>query len=114
MFERFSSSYYLGRLYVQPHEGEGAAVHRALHEWVNEQLYATGEGVERLDEPLVVKVGTRHYPVHGAEGVPEGTLVLPEETLGDARVENPPSLREVLLATRERAAQLLRLGDGGV
>ena len=112
MFERFSESYYLGRLYVEPHGGERALMHRDQHEQVNEQLYATGGGLERLDTPLVMKIGGRHFPVLGADGVPEGTVALPEASLEDARVENPPSLSEVLLATRDRAAQLLRLSEG--
>lgn len=113
MFEPFSASYYLGRLYVEPHDGDHAVMQCDEHERVNEQLYATGEGVERLDTPLVMKIGPRHFPVLGADGVPEGTVALPEDTLAEARVQNPPSLREVLLATRDRAAQLLRISEGG-
>lgn len=109
MFERFSAGYYLGRFYVTPHEGDRAVMHDEHHEQVNEQLYASGEGVERLDSPLVMKIGARHFPVHGAEGIPGGTIALPVASLKDARVRNPPSLREVLLATADRAAQLLRL-----
>lgn len=107
MFERFSSGYYLGRLYVEPYDGERAVMHEGQHERVNEQLYADGEGVERLDYPLVMKVGTTHVPVHGEPGVPERTLALPEETLEAAGVDNPPTLSEVLLAKKEVAARLL-------
>ncbi|WP_241991921.1 DUF5802 family protein, partial [Halorubrum sp. SS7] len=32
MFERFSSGYYLGELYVEPHGGERAVIQRADHE----------------------------------------------------------------------------------
>lgn len=39
MFEPFSSGYYLGRLYVQPHDGDRPAMHREQHEHVSEQLY---------------------------------------------------------------------------
>lgn len=109
MFERFSAGYYLGRFYVTPHDGDRAVMHDDHHEQVNEQLYTTGEGLERLDAPLVMKIGTRHFPVHGAEGVPGGTIALPAATLEAARVTNPPTLREVLLASADRAAQLLRL-----
>lgn len=112
MFEPFSASYYLGRLYVEPYDGDYAVMHCDEHERVNEQLYATGEGVERLDTPLVMKIGGRHFPVMGADGIPERTVALPEGTLEEVRVRNPPSLREVLLATRDRAAQLLRLFEG--
>ena len=114
MFERFSSGYYLGRLYVTPGEGETAAISREQHEQVNEQLYADGEGVERLDRPLVMKVDERHFPVTGAEGVPQDTLALPQSVLDDTRVSNPPTLREVLLAKADRAEQLLAMAAGTV
>lgn len=108
MFEEFSSGYYLGRLYVEPYEGEHAAMRRDQHESINEQLYASGEGIERLDSPLVMKVDQQHVAVRGEEGIPEGTLAIPEEMLDDSGVRNPPALKEVLLAKADRAAQLLR------
>lgn len=114
MFERFSSGYYLGRLYVEPHGGDRALMQETLHEEVNQQVYVTDETFDRLDTPIVMKIGRRHFPVHGAEGIPAGTVALPEESLDAAHVRNPPSLREVLLATRERAAQLLRYFDAGI
>lgn len=104
MFERFSSGYYVGKLYVEPHDGDRAVIQQSEHEQVNEQLYATGEGVERLDTPLVMKVGTGHIPVLGDESVPSGTLAVPRE-LAD---EDLPSAKEVLLADADRAADLLR------
>ncbi len=104
MFEQFSGGYYLGKLYVEPHDGEQAVIHRDDHQTVNEQLYAEGEGVERLDAPLVMKVDNTHFPVLGDEGVPSGTLAVPAELLGESRA----SQREVLLAKRERAMELLR------
>ncbi|MFB6206876.1 MAG: DUF5802 family protein [Haloglomus sp.] len=108
MFERFSAGYYLGRLYVEPREGEPAMC-RAQHEQVNEQLYADGEGIERLDRPLVMKVDERHLAVTGDETVPENTLAVPPAVLSETRVRNPPTLTEVLLAKADRAAQLLEL-----
>ncbi|WP_255148874.1 DUF5802 family protein [Halorarius halobius] len=107
MFAPFSKAYYLGRLYVEPHDGEQAAIHSSHHEEVNEQLYATGEGVERLDLPLVMKVGATHLSVTGDEAVPERTLAVPEDRLDAAGVDNPPTLREVLLAKRDVAAEFL-------
>ncbi|MFQ3318898.1 MAG: hypothetical protein ACI8UR_001566 [Natronomonas sp.] len=113
MFERFSSGYYLGRLYVEPHGGHQAVMHREQHEQVNEQLYD-----EEYDGPLVMKIGTAHVPVHGADGVPGRTIALPETVLPATGVDNPPTLREVLLAKADRAAQLLGVdsdpssGDG--
>ena len=110
MFEEFSAGYYFGRLYVEPFEGSRAAIQRQQHERVNEELYASGDGVERLDAPLVMKLANHHVVVHGEEDVPENTLALPESVLDDVDVENPPARREVLLAKADRAWQLLRLG----
>ena len=111
MFEQFSRGYYLGRLYVEPGQGDVATMCQTQHERVNRQLYADGEGIERTDLPLVMKVGRNHFPVHGDESVPADTLAVPEDAL-DGHLRNPPSLEEVLLATADRAAQLLRLTDG--
>ncbi|QLG61551.1 DUF5802 family protein [Halorarum salinum] len=108
MFERFSSGYYLGRLYVQPRGEREAAIKRDDHERVNEQLYATGEGVERLDNPLVMKVGTRHYPVVGDDDVPRGTLTLPEDAVPGDLEGKLPGRREVFLANADRAEDLLQ------
>lgn len=108
MFERFSSGYYLGSLYVQPRGEDEAAIRRDDHERVNEQLYATGNGVERLDNPLVMKVGTRHYPVVGDDDVPTGTLALPEDAVPGDLEGKLPGRREVFLANAERASDLLQ------
>ena len=107
MFEAFSGGYYLGRLYVEPYDGDRAVMHAAQHERVNRQVYADGEGVARLDHPLVMKLDEHHFPVHGADGVPADTLGLPDALLEGTRIESPPALREVLLAKADRAAQLL-------
>ena len=107
MFEVFSRGYYLGRLYVTPSDGGHALMERGQHERVNEQLYATGEGIERLDTPLVMKIDGQHFPVHGDEAVPANTLALPESLLEESQIRNPPTLREVLLARGEQARQLL-------
>jgi hypothetical protein len=107
MFEQFSSGYYLGRLYVEPHDGDHAGIHRADHERVNEQLYAHGTGVTRLDLPLVMKLGGTHFPVVGDEGVPTGTLAVPRDRFDDGSL---PADREVLLAKPERAHELLQYG----
>ncbi|WP_247731342.1 DUF5802 family protein [Halovivax limisalsi] len=107
MFERFSKSYYLGRLYVTPGAGDRVTMDHAQHERVNEQLYATGEGAERLDTPVVMKLEGQHFPVHGSESVPTNTLSVPADLLENTDIENPPELASVLLANRDRARQLL-------
>jgi len=111
MFERFSSGYYLGRLYVEPRESDRAAIAREAHERVTEQLY-TGEGVQRTDLPVVMKLGTTHFTVTGDGGVPANTLAVPERLVAEANVRNPPTLAEVFLAKAERARQLLSVAEG--
>lgn len=108
MFERFSSGYYLGEMYVQPSEDEVAAIKRADHERVNEQLYADDEGLSRLDNPLVMKVGTRHFSVVGDEDVPSGTLALPESAVPEELKFHLPGRSGVLLANADRASDLIR------
>lgn len=110
MFEAFSSGYYLGRLFVEPSPDGRAAIHEMHHETVNRQLYASDDGVERLDHPLVMKLDATHFPVHGDDRIPEGTLAVPEEILEDASVRNPPALTEVLLAKAEHAKRLVEFG----
>lgn len=112
MFEQFSKGYYLGRLYVEPSSSTTARICRDQHEQVNQQLYADGGDVERLDWPLVIKLGSQHLAVHGDEEVPADTLAVPEPVLEETTVRNPPSLQEVFLAKADRAAQLLEFTGG--
>jgi hypothetical protein len=106
MFEPFTSSYFLGRLYVEPVDRERAAIHRHDHRVANRRLYASGEGVERVDYPLVMKFDGHgaHFPVEGDESVPTGTLAVPADLTDGDRAGR----REVLLAAPERAGELLR------
>jgi hypothetical protein len=108
MFEEFSAGYYLGQLYVEPRDGERAVVHEEHHERANETVYASGEGVERLDHPLVMKLDSTHFPVHRADDVPAGTLAVPDDLLEATGVEDPPALKEVLLAKADEASRLMR------
>lgn len=112
MFEQFSAGYYLGRLYVQPREGETATMCRTQHDQVRGQLYDGGAGSARADRPLVMKLDETHFPVLGGEGVPADTLAVPRKALDGSRIRNPPTLRGVLLATADRADQLLSLTGG--
>lgn len=105
MFEQFTSEYYLGELYVQPRDTDRAVIRRADQERVNEQLY--DKETARLDAPLVMKVGTRHFPVVGDEDVPTGTLQLPRSVVPEDLKFRVPGRQEVLLATPDRAGELL-------
>lgn len=107
LFEEFSAGYYIGRLYIEPYDGEHAVMERDQHEKTNEHVYATGEGVERVDQPLVVKVDGSHFPVLRADDVPADTLALPDVVLEETRIESPPAVKDVLVAKAERASQLL-------
>lgn len=108
MFEEFSGGYYLGRLFVEPYDGERAALQRTDHERTNQQLYGSTDDPAATDNPLVMKLDETHFPVHGAPEVPSGTLAVPTPLLDRLSVDRPPALREVLLAKADRAEQLLR------
>ena len=111
MFEQFSSGYYLGRLYVEPSTDDTVKMCRDQHEYVNEQLYADTAGITRLDNPLVMKLGSTHFAVRGGDSVPADTLTVPSSLLDERAVRNPPEWTEVLLAKAEQAAQLLDLAQ---
>lgn len=111
MFEQFSSGYYLGRLYVEPSSDDTAKMCQEQHEHVNEQLYGEPEGITRLDNPLVMKLGSTHFAVRGDEGVPADTLTVPESMLDERTVRNPPKWSEVLLAKADTANRLLDLAN---
>ncbi|QSG05813.1 DUF5802 family protein [Halapricum desulfuricans] len=109
MFEQFSRGYYLGRLYVEPQDQQPATLCRQQYEQIAAQLYAE-QGRTTPDRPLVMKLGTRHFRVHGDDGVPADTLAVPPRILeADTRIHNPPALREVFLAKADRAEQLLEM-----
>ncbi|MFB6280733.1 MAG: DUF5802 family protein [Haloferacaceae archaeon] len=107
-FRRFSDGYYVGRLRVERRDGDRAAMERGQHRAANEQVYATGEGVERLDHPLVAKVDGSHFPVTAEADRPAGTLGLPADLLAAAGIGDPPTATAVLVATADRAGRLLR------
>ncbi|MFB6094974.1 MAG: DUF5802 family protein, partial [Halodesulfurarchaeum sp.] len=108
--EPFSSGYYLGRLYVEPTDGEAALLHREQHVEANKEVYATDEGLERLDHPLVMKLDDVHFSVHGDDSVPAGTLGVPGAMLEEVGIDNPPELAPVLVAKAEHAKRLAEMG----
>ncbi len=113
MFAPFSRGYYVGRLQVEPHGGDDALMHQRQVERVNEQLYASGEGVERVDWPLIMKLWQRHFAVHGDANVPAHTLLVPE-WMTDERATDPlPGMEEVLLAKPDILPRILEWSGGG-
>lgn len=105
MFEDFSEAYYLGRLYVEPHEIDTPAIQ-------SDDFEAVSDGIYDEEGPLVMKVERHHLVVDGDETVPRGTLGVPPEVVNELDMQNPPTLKEVLLAKPDHAARLLRMsGD---
>lgn len=70
-------------------------------------MYDSGGPIERRDYPLVMKIEQCYVPVFGTDDLPADTLGLLEAVLLSARIDNPPTVKEVLVAKAERAAQLL-------
>ena len=121
MFEQFSSGYYLGRLYVQAHDGPRAVLRESHHRRVRKQLYGSishSEGpqtespdrTERDEQLLVMRLQQQHFVVDGDDDVPEQTLAVPREWLADR--PDPLEPREVFLAKADRAQQLLQFAVG--
>jgi hypothetical protein len=108
MFEPFSRGYLLGRLFVEPHDGDTPVIHEEQHAAMNRRLYADGDGVERLDFPLVMKLEETHFPVLGEDDVPADTLGLPSAYLDEVDRCDLADTCEVLLAKPGRAKQLLK------
>ena len=107
MFEEFSAGYYIGQLCVEPYDGTHAVMDSDQHVAANEQVYDTGDPVERRDHPLVMKIEQCYVPVFGTDDLARDTLGLPEAVLASTRINTPPTMKEVLVAKAERAAQLL-------
>lgn len=121
MFEQFSSGYYLGRLYVQAHDGSRAVLRESHHQRVRKQLYGSrshSDGpptespgrTEHDEQLLVMRLQRQHFVVDGDTDVPEQTLAVPREWLGDR--PDPLEPREVFLAKADRAQQLLQFTVG--
>lgn len=108
MFEEFSGGYYLGRMYVEPHDGDRPAIQDDDFAEVSRDVYGSEDG-----KPLVVKVDRHHLVVDGDESVPRGTLGVPRSLVNELDVRNPPTLKEVLLAKSEHATRILGMGGAG-
>lgn len=109
MFEEFSDSYFIGRLFVRPGDSNRPTIQQAQLERINDHVLDREEALADLRRPVVMKVGTHHIPVHGDAGVPEFTLELPKTLLEAAGIENSPSVEGVLLAKEAVEDQLLWL-----
>ncbi len=104
MFEEFSRGYYLGRLYVEPHDAEEPVIHDHEYQRLHDDIY---QGKD--ETPLVFKLENQHITVQGDESVPSKTLGLPTKLVDELDVDNPPSIENVLLAKRGHAEKVLEL-----
>lgn len=107
MFEEFSSGYYLGRLYVEPDDTDDAVIHDVEYQELHRGIYH-GD----TDDPLVFKLDNHHIPVRGSNGVPSATLALPHEVAESIDLDNPPSIKNVLLAKQRYAERVLNYFRG--
>lgn len=107
MVEAFSAGYYLLRLYVEPHDGDRAVINSVAHTDLLEEVYAEDHG--RHQQPLLMKLSDSHLPVLPGTDIPSGILAVPGSILEETRIDNPPTLSEVLLAKGDRADSLLEL-----
>lgn len=124
MFEQFSSGYYLGRLYVQAHDGSRAVLRESHHRRVREQLYGSATETDAPtaqspaaedatdEQPLVMRYRRQHFVVDSDDAIPERTLAVPREWLSER--PDPLEPREVFLAKADRARQLLQFAVGPV
>ena len=109
MFDDFSSGYYLGRIYVEPTQEEKPVLHEQQYRKIKQTLYRN-TGKTRKEKPLVFKVNNSHIKVEGGQ-IPSKTLGIPKKIIDDIDVENPPTLKEVLLAKPGHADNLLNLSQ---
>lgn len=54
-----------------------------------------------------MKLDELHFPVFATGSVPVDTLGVPDDYIQPSGIDNPPTLREVLVAKAERATDLL-------
>ncbi|MFB6282759.1 MAG: DUF5802 family protein [Halobacteria archaeon] len=112
MFEDFSRGYYLGRIFVEPTDGEKPALQEEQYRKIKKALYQdSGETSIRsgTDKPLVFKINNSHLKVEGDHEIPSKTLGIPRKVLDGIRIDNPPTLKEVLLAKPKHASNILSL-----
>lgn len=81
MLVQFSEHYWLGRFYVEPHDGDPV---------VNPHMY---EALSEIRDPVVFKIDEIHLSVDADDGTPGRTVRVPEEM-----TEGGPTLQPVLVA----------------
>lgn len=106
-FEEFSGGYYIGRLRVTSFNGSQPVLPSDQLQHVRESLY---DDQPPREEPIVMKIGRLHFPVHGETAVPAGTLGVPEAIQSELDIHLPKKT-QVFLAKPGQARELLKAQD---
>lgn len=105
--EKFSSQYYMARVYISSHrDGEAGKIYQAGYDNIREQVY----GPTVVEPPLIIKIEGRHIQVQPASDTPSDTISLPKKVIEKLSISNPPSLEEVFFPTSEAIKQLDKMG----
>ena len=86
-------------------EGNHVALDPGVHEQLNRVLYAEGEGVERLDYPILAKLKQRYFTVKADKSVDPGYIELPAGDIEEMGLDAPERCR-MLVAKRDSAPRI--------
>lgn len=109
MLEKFSSQYYIGRMYIEPQREQDAEyghIGQAAYDAIRDAIY----GGTLTEPPLVMKVDNKHILLKPSDDVPQDTVQIAQETIDDSSITNPPSLEEVFFPTKEAIKQFHDFG----
>lgn len=96
VFANFSKAYYVGRLYIHRSKKDHATIQTNLHEGIIKQLHSDTETTQP-NIPLRFKIGSTHFLAIGDKNTPGNTIELPPHILEKTNIQNPPTLKEILL-----------------
>lgn len=97
---KYSSSYVLTSMYIQPGNVDTPVVH--------ETIYA--EIAEHLDyAPLLIKLGSVHSPMKADNRTPAGVLSVPQSLAEQSEMDRLPDEKEFLIAKEGGAAIVSKL-----
>lgn len=99
----WNPAYHLVSLIVE--EGDVPALNPRVHTEMNRVLYAEGEGIERLDYPILAKLKRRYFSVTRAETVDPYSIQLPAADLDQMEIDAPDRC-ELLIAKKSHAPQI--------
>lgn len=99
MFERFSSQYYIGEMYIEILDDDTgvAQMNQSDFNAIIQQVYET----EVLSHPLILKMRSEYVAFEPRKKVPRGSLRIPDETFEQVGYSFLPSLQTVLLPTKK-------------